>query len=139
MDDERIDRELGDVFRELVELVKETRQVLWSAPRGQVRAHLEELQSFLADNVAVVADAEERIGGRSPTLLSPTAMTRPDLRGQAGDRPEAMVSLLRANLEATVGDIRARVAHLGGGEDVELLSRVADGLDERVVGLAGSG
>jgi hypothetical protein len=50
-----------------------------------------------------------------------------------------MLALLRANLEATVGDIRARVAQLGGGEDAALLSRVADGLDERVEGLTGSG
>ena len=136
MDEQDLDRHLGAVFDEMIIAIQEIKQASWSASNGEQREALDELRTFLVDNVTVVADAEERIGGRDPSLASPTGHRARNLLGEAGGDEAALVRLLRADLEAVATDVRQRADEIAGSEEAKLFAAVADGLDERLARLA---
>jgi hypothetical protein len=68
MDDERVDRELGVAFGELVEAVRAMKQVVWTTPRGPASDAVEALFEFLATQTAPVMrstfDRDRLVGHR---------------------------------------------------------------------------
>lgn len=131
-DEEAVDRHLGVVLEELIEAIQETKQAEWTAPDARVRRALDDMREFLVEHCVAVADAEARIGGRSPALVTPTAHQPRDLGAEAGGDGQAMLRVLLADLRAVAEDTRARAREIAGWEEAALFTTVADGLDERL-------
>lgn len=133
--EEIVDRELGAILDELITAIQETKQAAWSLADVDTHAALESLRSFLAGQVVVVAEAEARIGGRSRSILPPTGHRPPDLAHRAhGDR-QALLAMLLADLESVVADLRDRSQRIAGSGEAEVVTALADGIDERLVPL----
>ena len=137
-DEETVDRHLGAVLDEVITAIQETKQAVWSASTAERRRRFEDLRSFLVTQAAVVADAEQRIGGRDPLLTSPTGHRIRNLRAEAGGDNEALVALLLAHLHTLVADVRARAAAIEGTADGGLLTELANGVDHHVRQLEGT-
>lgn len=133
-DKQAVDGHLCAVFDEMVTAIQEIKQAVWSSSSGAQRQALEDLRRFVVDSVTVVADAEERIEGRSPSLASPTGHPAPNLLAETRDEA-TLLRRLRADLQAIGADIRQRAAAIAGSEESEMLANVADGLDERLARL----
>src|SRR4029453_17332824 len=75
--DEEIEAHLGAVFDELVDLVGEVKQAVWTASSPERRQAFDELKLFLGGQAAIVDDAEQRLGGRPPGGGSATGHPAP--------------------------------------------------------------
>jgi hypothetical protein len=137
MDDQAVDRELVEVYNELIGLVKEAKQAAWQATQPEVYAAMGELLSFLGDEAHQVEEAEEAIAGDSSELVSPTGQKVRNLRAKAGDAPGALTAQLIDDLRSVAIDIRARAEAVGEVPAAGLLRALADGLDQHVAELAG--
>jgi hypothetical protein len=136
MDDEAIDRELVEVYNELIGLVQEAKQAAWQATQPEVHAALSELRNFLGEEVRQVEVAEEAMAGPSSDLVSPTGQKVRNLRAKAGDAPGAVNARLIEDLGAVAADIRARAGAVGDAKAAPLLRQLADGLDEHIARLS---
>lgn len=134
--EEEVDRELGAVLDELITAVLETRQAVWSLPSGPLHLALEDLRKALVVHTTEVADAEERIGGRAPGIMSPSGRRAPNLSAQAGRDSAAVVALLTEHLAAVASDVRGRVEHIGDGPERRMLQNLADDLACHVAAVA---
>ena len=61
--DEQIETQLGAVFDELVELIGETKQAIWTASSSERRQPFDNLKTFVGEQVLMIDDAERRISG----------------------------------------------------------------------------
>lgn len=126
--------DLAAVFDELIDLVHETKQAVWSTGSPAVRRSFEALQDYLAEQAAAIDEAEQNAGGRPAWETEPSAHESRNILGQAGDDPDLVVRILLDDLSRAVRDIRRR-SESAEGEWQQLLAGVADGLDERVEAL----
>jgi hypothetical protein len=126
--DEEIEAQLGVVFDELVELIGETKQAIWTASSSERRQTFDNLKTFVAEQAVMIDDAERRIGTRAPWVKSPTAHLARNLASEAAGDPQRLVELLVGDLRRAVDDIRARAANLEG-EWQQLLADLADNLE----------
>lgn len=120
---------------EVITAIREIKQAVWSVSTPERHCAFDELRTFLVDKAAVVAEAEERIGGRDPSLLSPTGHRIRNLHVEAGGDKRAMVALLFDHLRAVVADVRIRAADIEGAAEVAVFIQLADGVDGRVAEL----
>lgn len=134
-DDAEVDRALGVALDELVTAIQETKQAVWSVSDVEQRRALDALQGFLVEQAAEVANAEARIEGRSPLVVSPSGRHPPNLAGQAHGDQSALVGLLVADLERLLADVRQLAAEVPGREEMRLLARLADGVEQRLAAL----
>src|SRR6266566_7422214 len=125
--DDEIEAQLGAVFDELVELIGETKQALWTASSSERRQTFDNLKTFVGEQVMMIYDAERRIGTRAPWVKSPTAHHARNLAAEAVGDPQRLVELLLGDLRRAVDDVRSRAATLTG-EWQQLLVVLADNL-----------
>lgn len=131
-DEETVDRHLAAVIDRAISAVQETKQAVWSASTPEKRAALSELKGFLGEQLVVLAEAEERINGRAPSITSPTGRAIRNLRAEAGNEFSAFKALLLGELRAVAADARARAGEIAGTPEADLLTGLADGLDRRL-------
>ena len=112
--------------------IQGTKQAVWSASTTERRRALNDLKSFLGEQLVAVSDAEEHINGRATTIRSPTGHAIRDLRSEAGGDFSTFRALVLAELRAVAADARARANAISGTPEAELLSGLADGLDHRL-------
>ena len=131
-DEETVDEHLAAVIHQVISAIQETKQAVWSASTGERRSALNELKTFLAEQLMTLSDAEVGINGRSPTITSPTGHVIRNLRAEAGGDFSAFRALVLAQLRAVAADARSRADAISGAPEAELLSQLADGLDQRL-------
>jgi hypothetical protein len=131
---EEIEAQLGAVFDELVELIGETKQAIWTASSSERRRTLDNLKTFVAEQAVMIDDAERRIGTRAPWVKSPTAHNARNIAAEAAGDPQRLVALLVGDLRRAVDDIRNRAATLEG-EWQQLLVDLADNLEGHIYAL----
>jgi hypothetical protein len=127
---EEIESQLGAVFDELVELIGETKQAVWTAS-SERRKTFDDLKSFVVEQVVMIDDAERRIGTRAPWVQSPTAHRATNIAAEAAGDPQRLVELLVGDLRRVVDDIRKRAATLEG-EWQNLLVDLANNLERHI-------
>ena len=130
-DDETVDHELVAVLDELITAVQETKQAVW-ASSDEHRVALGDLRTFLIGQAMVFSEAEERIGGDSSSLVSPTGRPLRNLRAEAGGDDGALLELVIGHLAGIVADVRSRAARIGGAAERQLFDTLADGMDDRL-------
>src|ERR1700704_1431089 len=108
--DEEIESHLGAVFDELVELIGETKQAIWTAASSERRQTFDNLKTFVGEQVVMIDDAERQIGIRAPWVKSPTAHRARNIAVEAAGDPQRLVDLLVGDLRRVVDDIRDRAA-----------------------------
>jgi hypothetical protein len=129
--DEEIESQLGAVFDELVELIGETKQAIWTASSPERRQTFDDLKTFVGEQAVMIDDAERRIGARAPWVKSPTAHHARNIAAEAAGDPERLVELLVGDLRRVVEDVRSRAATMTG-EWQQLLVELADNLEQHV-------
>ena len=134
--DERVDRELGVAFWDLVAAVRAMKQVVWTTPRGPLYDAVDAMLQFLAAQTVAVADAEAAIGGRSPNLVSPSEHETPTVVADAGGSNDAVLELVDERGRELAKNMRARAARVEGSDAAKLFTGIADGLDEHLDALA---
>jgi hypothetical protein len=132
--DEEIEAQLGGIFDELIELIGETKQVVWSASPPERRQTFDNLKTFIAEQAVMIDDAERRIGTRAPWVKSPTAHHARNIAAEAAGDQQRLVDLLVDDLRRAVDDIRNRAASLTG-EWQQLLVDLADNLERHAEAL----
>jgi hypothetical protein len=128
---EEIESQLGAVFDELVELIGETKQAVWTASSSERRQMFDNLKTFVVEQVVMIDDAERRIGPRAPWVKSPTAHRARNIATEAAGDAQRLVELLVGDLRRAVEDVRSRAASLEG-EWQQLLVELADNLERHV-------
>ena len=131
-DEGTVDRHLGVVLDEVITAIQETKQGVWSATSSDQRRSLTELRSFLISEAVAVAEAEERIGGRDPSLISPTGHELRNLSAEPGNDSAGLLALLVGHLRAIADDVRRRATEIEGAPEAGLFATLADGMDERL-------
>ena len=111
-DHKTVDHELVAVLDELITAIQETKQFVW-ATTSEHRVVLGELRTFLISQAMVFSEAEERIGGRDPSLVSPTGRPLRNLRAEAGGDDGALLALVIGHLAGIAADVRSRSARRG--------------------------
>jgi hypothetical protein len=129
--DEEIEAQLGAVFDELVELIGEAKQAVWTASSSERRHTFDNLKTFVVEQVVMIDDAERRIGTRAPWVQSPTAHRARNIAAEAAGDPQRLVELLVGDLRRAVDDVRDRAATLEG-EWQGLLVDLADNLERHI-------
>jgi hypothetical protein len=123
--------QLGAIFDELINSIGETKQAIWSASSTDRRIRLEALKAYLVAQAVLVDEAELRLGGRPPWIVSPTGHHPRNLAAEAAGNPDRFVDLLVAHLETVEEDIRLRNASTEGEWHL-FLGELADGLAARI-------
>lgn len=127
-----VDEQLVAVLNDVLDAVYQAKQALWSATTSPARDVLRELVSFLIETSGRFMEAEERIGGRSPEVSSPSSHQRGNLVAEAnGDHAQA-VSLLADRLTALAVDARDRARVIPDTQEAEMLDELANGLEVRI-------
>jgi hypothetical protein len=129
--EEEIEAQLGAVFDELVELIGETKQAVWTASSSDRRKTFDDLKTFIGEQAVMIDDAERRIGTRAPWVTSPTGHHARNIAGEAAGDPQRLVELLVGDLRRVIEDVRNRAATLEG-EWQQLLVDLADNLERHV-------
>ena len=129
---ETVDQHLAAMIDQVISAIQGTKQAVWSASTSERRQALNELKSFLGEQLVALSDAEESINGRAATITSPTGRAIRNLRSEAGGDFSAFRTLVLAELRAVAANARARADAMSGAPEAELLLRVADGLDHRL-------
>ena len=131
-EEHEIDEHLVAVLNQVLDAVYQAKQAAWEATTAPLRDDLRELVAFLIDQSGRFMVAEERIGGRSPEVSSPSSHQRGNLVAEVhGDHREA-VAVLARRLAALVEDVRVRAAAFPGAAEASMLSEFADGIEARV-------
>lgn len=73
--------------------------------------------------------AEDRFGGRSPELSSPSSHQRGNLVAEAGGDHSDAAALRAQRLAAIAADVRARAAAIPDAAETSMLSELAEGLE----------
>jgi hypothetical protein len=136
LDEDAVDRHLGSVIDQVISAIQETKQAVWSASTTEKRAELNELKSFLGEQLMVLCDAEERINGRARDITCPTGHPIRNLWSEAGNDFTAFKALVLGELRGVAEDARQRAEDIAGAPEADLLTGLADGLERRVVALA---
>jgi hypothetical protein len=134
-DEEVVDRALGVALDELIDAIQETKQAVWLTRDVEQHRALEALQSFLGEKAGEISVAEARIDGRSPFIVTPSGRRPRNLAARAGGDHSMMLELLLGDLEALAADVRQHAGGIAGREEAQLLTRLADGLDEHLATL----
>ena len=103
-DNEVVDQHLAAMIDHVVSAIQSSKQASWSASTTERRRQLNELKSFLAEQLAALSDAEQRIDGRAATITSPTGHAIRNLRSEAGRDFSAVRALVLADLRAVATD-----------------------------------
>src|SRR5687767_12028935 len=107
-DERDVDQQLVAVLNEVLDAVYQAKQAAWSATTPPARDDLQELVSFLIDQSGRLMVAEERLGGRSADVTSPSSHQRGNLVAEAGGDHGQAVSLLAERVTAIAMDVRTR-------------------------------
>ena len=131
MAEDEIEAHLGAVFDELVELIGETKQAVWTAASQERRRLLEDLKTFLAEQAVLIDAAELRLGARAPWVASPTAHHARNMAAEAAGDSERLVELLVRDFRIVIEDLRQQATAIDD-EWQDLLSGLADNLERQV-------
>lgn len=134
-DEHEVDVQLVAVLNEVLDAVYQAKQAAWSATTSPAREDLRELVSFLIDQSGRFMVAEERIGGRSADVSSPSSHQRGNLVAEAGGDHGTTILLLAQRLAALAVDVRARAVAIPDAAETPMFVELADGLDARVTRL----
>jgi hypothetical protein len=104
----RPEAQLGAIFDELINSIGETKQAIWSVSSTDRRIRLEALKAYLAEQAVLVDEAELRLGGRPPWIVSPTGHHPRNLAAEAAGNSERFVDLLVAHLEMVEEEVLSR-------------------------------
>ena len=99
--------QLTEVLDELITLIQETKQAEWSTASPE-RSALDDLMDFLRTQVLAISEADERLTGGPPSILSPSARRPRNLAAEAGGDTDRLLELLVADLEDVARDGRSR-------------------------------
>lgn len=72
-DSETVDQHLAAMIDQVVSAIQSSKQAIWPASTTERRRELNELKSFLGEQLAALSDAEQRIDGRA-AIPAPPAM-----------------------------------------------------------------
>lgn len=134
-DEREVDVQLVAGLNEVLDAVYQAKQAAWSATTSPAREDLRELVSFLIDQSGRFMVAEERIGGRSADVSSPSSHQRGNLVAEAGGDHGTAISLLARRLAALALDVRARAVAVPNAAETPMFAELADGLDARITRL----
>ena len=126
-----IEEQLGFVFDELVELIGETKQAVWTASSSEQRRVFDDLKTFVGEQIVLIDDAERQLGTRAPWVTSPSAHKPRNIVAEAAGDPQRLVGLLIRDLRRVVENIRSRAATVEG-EWRHMLMDVAGNLERHV-------
>ena len=127
-----VDQHLVAVIDTVIAAIQETKQAVWQASTPEKRRQLNEMKAFLAEQMVALADAEERIGGRDPSLTSPTGHAIRNLLAESkGDRT-VFKRLIIGELRAVAADAGERAEAIAGAPEAGLLTSLAAGLESRL-------
>jgi hypothetical protein len=129
-------RDVAEVINELIDLVREIKQIEWITHRGAERQPLEELEEFLVPHIDAIADLEARAGSSLARIVTPSAHPRAPLG--AFSAPDVVRERLIPHLRAVSADVR-EYARTAGESEADLLTRLADGLDRHADALSPGG
>lgn len=132
VDQREVDVQLVAVLNEVLDAVYQAKQAAWSATPSPVREDLRELVSYLIDQSGRFMVAEERIGGRSPDVSSPSSHQGGNLIAEAGGDHRQAVALLAERLTAIAVGARARATAIPDAAETAMLTELAVGLESRV-------
>lgn len=130
-DEREIDDQLVAVLNQVLDAVYQAKRAAWSATASPVRDDLRELVAFLIDQSGRFMVAEERLGGRSADVSSPSSHQRGNLVAEASGDHRRAVSLLVERIITIASDARVRAAVIGDAPEAQMLSELADGLETR--------
>jgi hypothetical protein len=99
--------QLTEVLDELITLVQETKQAEWSTSSTD-ETPLDDLMDFLRTQVLAISEADERLTGGPPSILSPSARRPRNLAAEAGGNTDRLLELLVADLDDVARDVRSR-------------------------------
>jgi hypothetical protein len=133
-DDNELDSDLVAVLDELIELLQEIKQVEWSAPSAGRRHALEQLKELLGQRAVAVSEAEQRIDGPSPSVISPSAHRPRNLSAEAGGDTTGLLQLFVTDLAAVAEDLRGR-STTTVGEWQHTFHELADGIEDHIAAL----
>jgi hypothetical protein len=131
---DQVEAALGAVFGELVELIGEVKEAVWTASSPERRQVFDDLKAFLGQQVVEIDDAEQRLGTRPPWIQSPTGHRARNIAGEAAGDPSRLVQLLVSDVRAVAADIATRAESLDG-EWRDLFTRLSRGLEQQVESL----
>lgn len=134
-DEREVDVQLVAGLNEVLDAVYQAKQAAWSATTSPAREDLRELVSFLIDQSGRFMVAEERIGGRSADVSSPSSHQRGNLVAEAGGDHGTAISLLARRLAALALHVRARAVAVPNAAETPMFAELADGLDARITRL----
>ena len=120
------DRDIAAVLNELIDLVREVKQIEWIAHTSSQGHVLEHLEEFLVRQIDAVTRVEVEIGSPLTRLVTPSARQRIAL--DSSSARDAVRERLVPHLRAVAADVREHAKN--SGEPVaDFLQRLADDLD----------
>jgi len=114
------------VLNELIDLVREVKQIEWIAHTSSEGDVLEHLEQFLLRQIDAVSRVEVEIGSPLTRMVTPSARQRVAL--DSSSPTDAVRGRLVPHLRAVAADVRAHAKSSGEGV-ADLLQRLADDLD----------
>jgi len=123
--DEPMERDLAGVLNELIDLVREIKQIEWVAHGGTDEARLEELDEFLVPQVDAIARLEATSGSPLNRIVTPSARRRAPL--SSSPTVDVVRDQLVPHLRAVSSDVRTAAQDRAPAE-AAVLNQLADGL-----------
>ena len=121
------DRHLAAVLDELIDVVRETKQIEWIAHHGETRQRLDELEAFLVPQIAEIARIEAETGSPLARIVTPSVHAREPMG--AASASEVVRNRLVPHLLTVAADVRDCARECGGAER-EFLEQLAVELEE---------
>lgn len=123
--------DLAAVFDGLIELVQESKQVLWSVSSRRMHAAVDSLKHFLEEQGRRIDEAELEAGGRPASFVTPAAHQPRNIIAIARGDPAVVVEVLVEDATALLEAVRQAEASTAA-QWRPLLSELAAGLDEHI-------
>jgi hypothetical protein len=121
------DRHLAAVLDELIDVVRETKQIEWIAHHGETRQRLDELEAFLVPQIAEITRIEAETGSPLARIVTPSVHAREPMG--AASASEVVRNRLVPHLLTVAADVRDCARECGGAER-DFLEQLAADLEE---------
>ena len=128
------DRDVAAVLNELIDLVREVKQIEWIAHTGKERQVLEELEQFLVSQIDAVSRVEAQTGSPLTRMVTPSARQRVPL--PSSNAADAVRERLVPHIRAVAADVREHARHSGAAA-ADFLQRLAADLEHYADELVG--
>jgi hypothetical protein len=122
------DRHLAVVLDELIDVVRETKQIEWIAHHGETRQRLDELEAFLIPQLAEITRIEAETGSPLARIVTPSVHHALEPMG-AASASEVVRNRLVPHLLTLAADVRDCARECGAAER-DFLEQLATDLEE---------